>query len=260
MITTTGDEVFRRLGVVPCERLSPAQQAKVDAIGIDCGELHNAIFADEDFARAALGLNLERIVASMDALKEKIRLSGVRRIVDLGGGCGLVCFEAAARFPDVEFVVTDRAKNALSMGEQWVKRIGLRNVSFVAFDFAAAPPFEIGAKFELAWIDYVFDLMIPEEQEESMLALAESMSPAFGAASAILNDTGKVSIRFGGYTLEGLRALTAATLRHSWLLDGLCSTATGTTGTYARGDASSTSECREFEMLQQQIGSAFWRS
>jgi len=134
------------LAIRKCDGLSAEQEQEIRAAGYDLDQilekegltaesLHDAVFLTERIARTTLGANYERLVACRNDYKETIALFRPSRVIDLGGGCGITCFDAAKIARDCHFVVCDRSRNALKIGQRWAQYLRLTNVSFKRLDF-----------------------------------------------------------------------------------------------------------------------------
>jgi SAM-dependent methyltransferase len=219
LVQQESSSVLTELGIVPGHGLLDSHRDQIRRAGFDLDEIidlsdervHDAAFLTEEIARATLGRNHERIVASIRNCSETISELNPSRVVDLGGGCGVICFDPARNFPTTKFVVCDRSANALRIGRRWAERLKLENVFFVRADFSEpSAPDVIGRDADLVLLEYVFDLGFEREHEEDVIS---SVSPALRAAATLVRPRGKVQVRFGEFSEPGINGLVRAAYR-----------------------------------------------
>src|ERR1700724_2231454 len=179
--------------------------------GITAEALHEAMFLNEEIARTTLGTNHERIIASIENYNDTIAMLRPSKIVDLGGGCGFTCFDAAKTWRDCKFVVCDRSRNPLEIGRVWAERLGLTNVSFERLDFRDANLDSIlGSDNDLVVFEFVFSLGFELQEEADVIG---HTSVGLETAAQLLNTTGKVCVRFAEFSEHGLTGLVRSAYR-----------------------------------------------
>lgn len=181
--------------------------------GLNAERFHDALFLSEDIARAVVGSNYPRIVASMRRCTRAV--SGANRvIIDLGGGCGVTCFDAARLNPHSRFVVVDRSRNALAVGSKWASQLGLSNVTFERSDFTdtSGTTSLVGNSNDVVLLEYVFDPGGELEDEEKVI---EDEIPAFRTAAALVRSGGRVQVGFGDFREEQFSGMIRAAYRCS---------------------------------------------
>jgi len=95
--------------------------------------------ADPDRARRFTRMLLEIHQGLADEVARALDLSGVRRLMDLGGGSGVVAMALARRWPDLCVVIVDIA-NVSAAGREIVAAADLHGrIAFYAADFARDP-------------------------------------------------------------------------------------------------------------------------
>ncbi len=116
----------------------PASLRAPDA-PIAAGGYVERMAADPDRARRYTRMLLEVHQDQADRVAATLDLSGVRRLMDLGGGSGVVAIALARRWPDLSVTVVDIANVCVS-GREIVGEAGLSNrVGFHAADFTRDP-------------------------------------------------------------------------------------------------------------------------
>lgn len=251
------------LSISPCGALSKEQEQEIQASGYDLDRilanegiaaeaLHDAVFLTEEIARTTLGTNYERIVASSQDYKDTIELLRPSRVIDLGGGCGITCFDVAKIWSDCDFVVCDRSRNALEIGSRWAQRLSLANVSFKRLDFTE-PDLEsvLGGDNDLIVFEYVFALNL--EHEADMIA---QISRGMKTASDLLSSTGKVYVRFGEFSEQGLSGLVRAAHRADFSVFSISAGVTGCTFIFTREPSDDSEDTEVFHAIDE-IGSRF---
>jgi 2-polyprenyl-3-methyl-5-hydroxy-6-metoxy-1,4-benzoquinol methylase len=256
--------ILSKLRLRPCDGLTDAHREQIHASGYDLDviadegdlssmRLHDAAFLTEETARAALGGNYERLVSSIDSCNLIIEKLAPQRVADLGGACGIVCFAAATENPVCQFVIVDRSRNALAVGQKWAQRLGIRNMSFVQRDFSDSAIPTLGDDFDVVLLEYV--LSVASNHAEQGLAIAE-MTPAMLAASKILRASGVLQVRFGDFNEMGVTALVRTAFRNGLFVESVCARSIGCTITFAKRPLADRSENAEaisaFEDLAQQ--------
>jgi Methylase involved in ubiquinone/menaquinone biosynthesis len=95
--------------------------------------------ADPERARRFTRMLLEIHQGLADQVAAALGLSGVRRLMDLGGGSGVVAMALARRWPDLSVTVVDIA-NVCAAGREIVAEAGLGDrIDFHAADFTQDP-------------------------------------------------------------------------------------------------------------------------
>lgn len=217
--------------------------------GIAAEALHDAMFLTEDIARTTLGTNYERIIASSEQYNDTIAILRPSRVVDFGGGCGITCFDAAGTWRNCEFIVCDRSRNALEIGLRWAKRLNLTNVSFRRLDFTDSNLESVlGADNDLIVFEYIFTLSSKHEDETDVIA---RVSPGMKTATRLLSSTGKVCVRFGEFSEQGLGGLIRATYRVGLFVYSIAATAKGCTFVFTRDDCEDSEDAEVFRAIDE---------
>jgi ubiquinone/menaquinone biosynthesis C-methylase UbiE len=258
------EALLSHLGVRRCEGLTVAHREQIkgagydldmiaDKEGLSAERLHDAAFLTEEIARTTLGGNYERLVGSINSCSFIVRKLAPLRVVDLGGASGIICFTAATENPVCQFVIIDRSRNALAIGQKWAQFLGINNISFVRRDFSDAHMPRLGNEFDLALLEYVLDVASDYAAEE--LAIAE-MTPALLAASKILEPQGILQVRFGDFNEVGLTGLVRTAFRNGLFVESVRAHSIGCTITFVKKPYCNRSENAEafnaFEELAQQ--------
>jgi hypothetical protein len=134
-----------------------------------------ALFANEKVSQWTLSRDYNRFLG---VLETTLHLEGLppnpQRIIDIGGGPGVVAIWYAARFPNAEVVVADRSDDALNYGRHLAAKAGQSRVLFVNAsyeDLANGPQ----GDFDIALFHHA--IHFPIEQLESTSSLKERYSP-----------------------------------------------------------------------------------
>ncbi|MDP1563430.1 MAG: class I SAM-dependent methyltransferase [Pirellulaceae bacterium] len=157
----------------------------MDAAGVDLAafeggnpfgpEYQAALFANEKMSRWTLCRDYKRLSG---VLETALHLEGLpaspRRIIDLGGGPGVVGMWYATRFPCAEVVVMDRAEAALNYGRHLATKIGLSRVSFVNASYADLAN---GAHGEFDIVLFHHAILFATDPLERQSSLYERYSP-----------------------------------------------------------------------------------
>lgn len=261
-------QIFEKVGLVVGSRLTPELEREMclagydrdticDSEGPQSERFHDALFATESIARAVIGSNLVRISYSMEACTELMATRRPDKIVDIGGGCGIVCFDAAAKFPDSQFTNLDRSYNALSIGREWARRLDLENFVFVRREFlqtecAAENICDNG----LALLEYVLDLAPACDDEDSIII---QMTPAIEVASQLIRTGGALQVRFGEFQENGFTALIRSAFRSGLVVESVDVTAHGHAVIFEKRTTERGSENQEVDTAMNDLSSAFWR-
>ena len=255
--------LLQRLEIAPCAGLLPEHEQKLANAGHDLASLnseaealHDALFSTEEIARLVLGANYGRLTASMKRCTSAVAAIAPARVVDLGGGCGIVCFEAAQLSPESTFYVVDRSRSALAIGELWASRLGLSNVSFVRVEFGASDLGRVlGTDYDLVVLEYVFDAA-PLHGDETQ-AVSE-MTPAFTSAVSRLRERAVVQVRFGNFCEVGISALVRAAFRVGLLVDLIELARDGCTLRFTRSQEPERTEDSEVSQALESLSSQYW--
>lgn len=251
------------LAIIQCDGLSTEQEQEIRASGYDLDQiladggiaaegLHDAVFLTEQIARTTLGTNYERIIASSEHYIDTIRLLRPSRVIDLGGGCGVTCFDAARNRSDCHFVICDRSRNALKLGQRWAQFLHLTNVSFKRLDFTEAHVESVlGSDNDLAVFEYVFNHSL--EYETDMIA---QLSPGMNTAARLLNSRGKLCVRFGKFSEPGLTGLVRAAHRASFSVYSISAGATGCSFIFTREPGHDSEDAEVFHAIDE-VGCQF---
>jgi SAM-dependent methyltransferase len=246
------------LAIIRCDALSTEQEQEIRASGYDLDQiladegigaeaLHDAVFLTEPIARATLGTNYERVVASSEHYQSTIESLRPLRVIDLGGGCGITCFDAARTWTDCDFVVCDRSRNVLEIGSRWAQRLNLTNVSFRRLDFTESNLESVlGRDNDLIVFEYVFTLSPEHEVEPDIIA---QISPGMKTAAQLLRSTGKICIRFGEFCEQGLTGLIRAAHRNGLFVFSISAGATGCTFIFTREPGDDSEDAEVFRAL-----------
>ena len=201
------------------------------------------MFATEQIARTTLGRNHGRIAASIDKCTEAVLKIQPSKVIDVGGGCGIVCFHAALKRPESRFVVVDRSTNALTIGTKWAKDLDLGNVSFRRFDFTSANRVStLGCNYDFALLEYVFDV---DPDCDDTDEIVEGMMPALLTASRILRSEAPLQIRFGAFSEIGLSALVRSACRAGFFVSSVLVARDGCTLSLKQGGGANHAEDSE---------------
>ncbi len=134
-----------------------------------------ALFANEEVSRWTLSRDYKRLLG---VLETALHLEGLpptpQRIIDIGGGPGVVAIWYAARFPNAEVVVADRSDDALNYGRHLAAKAGQSRVLFVNASYEDLANGSQG-DFDIALFHHAIDF--PIEQLESNCSLHERYSP-----------------------------------------------------------------------------------
>jgi hypothetical protein len=218
-------------------------------------DLHDRLFATVPLARVTLGTNYDRVLASMRNCSGAVVALPASQIVDLGGGCGIVCFNAALERPDCDFYILDRSQKALAVGRNWASELGIANVLFLVNDFATAhPPASLVGKANLILLEYVLDLRGASEDREQIIL---EMTPPLTVASKVLGPAGIIRIRFGEFSEIGVDALTRAAFRLQLLVTSTCIAEDGCTIEMNSRSILGRNEDREYFSVMDDIASQF---
>lgn len=206
--------------------------------------LYDAAFLTEDIALATLGGNYGRLVASIRNCTAAISDLKPCRVLDLGGGCGAICFEAARHFPATTFVVADRSINALKIGQKWTDRLKLQNILFVSADFSDSTTAGVlGRDYDLVLLEYIFELGSERENEDEVIA---TVSPALKMAVSVSKPYGKVQVRFGEFSEYGINGLVRAAYRAHLTVDDVLFAEDGCTFRFCKDKCE---RCEDQEVL-----------
>lgn len=212
--------------------------------GITAEALHEAMFLNEEIARTTLGTNYERIIASIENYNDTIAILRPSKIVDLGGGCGFTCFDAAKTWRDCKFVVCDRSSNPLEIGRVWAERLGLTNVSFRRLDFKTSNLEAIlGSDNDLVIFEFVFNVGFECDEESDVIA---QISPGMRSAARLLSGTGKVCVRFGEFSEHGVSGLVRSAYRTRLFVHSISASETGFTFVFGKEPSSNSEDAEVF--------------
>lgn len=255
----TPEQIFTTLEMTENRALPDEMSRDIDTGGAGAEDvaLHEILFANEQYARAILGTNLERIAASMESCSRIVKRLRPRRFADFGGGCGIACFVAAHQLTSCLFVIVDRAKSPLWVGQLWSAKLGLSNVEFLNADFEKRETAEmLLPSFDIVSIDYVF---CPVAEEDTFEETATRMMPHLRPKAA-LAEHGIVQVRFGEFTPDGLRALIAAAFRNGLMFDEIDNSSKGITVIFKVNDGSVQDEGDAYGDAENDMFSQFWSS
>jgi len=260
--------VLQQLCINPCDGLTPKQEEQIRAAGYDIGSildeggiaaerLHDALFLTPEIARTTIGRNYERVAGSIKSCNRAVQeLPPASRIVDLGGACGIICFEAAKIRPDCSFQIADRSQNALLIGCEWARNLDLLNVSHKRLSFADPDlGVVLGEDNELVVIEYVFEVGGDWENEDQAI---NDFTPGLTAASRILSSSGVVQVRFGDSSEAGLAGLIRAAYRANLLITSLSVEREGCTLVFKSEDHGDRSEDSEVFNAMDAFASQMW--
>ncbi len=257
------DAAIKELAIVRCDGLSEEQEQEIRASGCDLDQilaqegitaeaLHDALFLTEQIARTTLGTNYDRIVASSDDYKDTIELLRPSSVIDLGGGCGITCFDAARSRSDCQFVICDRSPNALKIGQRWANSLNLANVSFKRLNFAESHLESVlGTDNDLIVFEYVFNHSL--EHESDMII---QLTSGIKTAAQLLNSTGTLYVRFGEFSEPGLTGLVRAARRAGFSVHSISAGRTGCSFTFNREAADGSEDAEVFHALDE-VGCQF---
>lgn len=252
--------VIEDLAIIRCSALSPEQEQTIRAAGYDLDQilaiegsaaeaLHDAVFLTEQIARTTLGTNYDRIIASSEHYNTTVELLRPSRVIDLGGGCGITCFDAARIRSDCHFVVCDRSRNALEIGSRWAQRLNLANISFKRLDFTESNLESVlGVHNDLIMFEYVFALSFEHEDEADMI---DQILPGMKTATRLLSSTGKVCVRFGEFSEQGLTGLIRAAHRAGLSVFSISVGATGCTFMFTREHGDDSEDVEVFRAIDE---------
>ena len=134
-----------------------------------------ALFANEKVSRWTLCRDYTRLLS---VLETALHLEGIpptpQRIIDVGGGPGVVAIWYAARFPNAEVVVADRSDAALNYGRHLAAKAGQSRVVFVNASYEDLANGSLG-DFDIVLFHHAIDF--PVEQLGSNSSLHEHYSP-----------------------------------------------------------------------------------
>ena len=238
------EQIFEKLALAAGNGLTPEHEQQLRLAGYDLDSIcdserpqserfHDALFVTETSALAVIGSNLVRIGYSMKACTDIVAAFLPGKVADIGGACGIVCFDAALKFPDRRFAIIDRSDNALSVGRQWAEQLDHRNVMFVRREFSQTQSTdEITRDYDLALLEYVLDVSPACDDEDSIII---QMTPALARASRILRPAGALQVRFGEFHGNGFTALIRSAFRIGFVVESIDATAQGNAIVFRKG-------------------------
>jgi predicted O-methyltransferase YrrM len=104
----------------------------------------------------------------------KLDLSGVRRLLDIGGGPGLYAIEFARRAPRLQAVVFDNS-DTLAVARAFIKRAGL--ASRVTVRAGDALVDDLGGPYDFVFISNVVHSLSPEQNQRLIDRAATALTP-----------------------------------------------------------------------------------
>ncbi len=192
----------------------------------------NMYFLTQEIACRFLAADIPRLYQVFEALEFiKPIPSSAKRIAEIGGGPGIVSLWLALQYPDKEFTVFDYAENAIKIGKQWAKKLGVKNINYFRRSYARLATEKTTEKYDFILGLSVLDLHIDQQGSIPHISLSDSLinndcskteliSDFAKACSALLNTDGSLYFSQGGFNDFGLysffKALRDVNLDINW--------------------------------------------
>lgn len=179
-------------------------------------EIASLYFMDEETGIKFLSADLDRFKMLIRTIETHEAFdSKPGRIIEIGGGPGIISMWLASRFKDSECIVYDISENALNLGRLLASRLNLNNIEFVKASYKDLAAMKSPRKADLILgLSALFLKIIPENTSEhfsadldpfSFSSPAREMAADFvKACSNILSDKGTLYFSQGAFNDLGL--------------------------------------------------------
>ena len=129
---------------------------------------------DEEQVRAFIGAMHDRAKRQAPALAAMVDLSGVKRLLDVGGGSGAFTFAMARAKEDLSAVIFD-LPGVVPVTREYIAREGLEDrVSVVSGDYDSD---ELGEGFDMALLSAIVHSNSPGQNEDLIGRCARALNP-----------------------------------------------------------------------------------
>lgn len=130
-------------------------------------EIANLYFMDEETGLKILSADIERFRMLVENIEtsDAFRISP-QRIIEIGGGPGIISLWLALKFRNAECIVYDISENALALGKKLAERLGVKNIDFRRAGYADLAGMKNPEKADLViGLSAVFLQIVPENIE-----------------------------------------------------------------------------------------------
>ncbi len=149
----------------------------------------NMYFMTPEIAGRFLAADIPRLHQVFEAMEFiKPIPSSAKRIVEIGGGPGIVSMWLAQQYPDKEFTVFDYAENAIKIGQGWAKKLGIKNISYYRRSYSRLATEKTSEKYDFILGLSVLDLKIEPQKDHPHLSLSDTEIHIDNAKTELIND------------------------------------------------------------------------
>ena len=96
----------------------------------------NVVFISEKSGIYAINSDIKRIINLLMDLKEYFEKRRPQKILEVGGGTGIISMWLSKMLPESEFTVVDFSKNAMKLGLLWAEKIGCKKIRFIEMSYS----------------------------------------------------------------------------------------------------------------------------
>lgn len=185
-------------------------------------EVSDLYFMDEDIGLRFLSADIERFkMILMNIETHEGFAASPKRIIDIGGGPGIISLWLAAKFKDSECIVYDISERALNIGRLLAQRLEINNIDFRKASYLELSKMKNPEKGDLVLgLSALFLKISPEKESDhfsaetasnSFTCQAREMTSDFiKACSNLVQENGMVYFSQGAFNDLGLLALFSA--------------------------------------------------